>query len=115
MKIRLQKNQYIKNCSTDKAYAIDFSKYGDKSMVFLPKSKTEFKEIEIIKDGSYWTTEYEIEFPDWCYVHMSDNQKMTIDFIIKQWTETEEDWEAECEHQQNKKLGINDDYQERAL
>ena len=115
MKIRLQSNQYIKNCSTDKAYAIDFSKYGDNSMVFLPKSKTKFEEVKIEKDGSYWTTEYNVEFPDWLFDKMNDSQKMTIDFILDQWTETEEEWEAECEHQQNEQLGINDDYQERAL
>ena len=97
MKIRLQSNQYIKNCSTEKSYAIDFSKYGDNSMVFLPKKLTEFKEIEIIKDGSYWTSEYEIQFPDWLYDKMNDSQKMSIDLIHKQWNETEEEWEAEWE------------------
>tara|TARA_R110000744_G_scaffold304072_2_gene412655 strand:- start:1703 stop:1972 length:270 start_codon:yes stop_codon:yes gene_type:complete len=87
MKIRLQSNQYIKNCSTDKSYAIDFSKYGEPSMVFLSKKLTKFEEVKIEKEGKYWTSEYEIEFPDWLFNKMNDSQKMTIDLILKQWTD----------------------------
>ena len=87
MIIRLHSNQYINNCSTDKSYAIDFSKYGEPSMVFLPKKLTKFEEVKIEKDGSYWTTEYNVEFPDWLFNKMNNSQKMTIDLILKQWTD----------------------------
>ena len=101
MKIRLQSNQYIKNCSTDKSYAIDFSKYGNKSMVFLPKKLTKFKEIEIMRGGSYWTSEYEIQFPDWLFDKMNESQKMTIDLILEQW----KDDEVELIHKLEKERG----------
>ncbi len=87
MKIRLQKNQYIKNCSTDKSFAIDFSKYGEPSMIFLPKKITKLEEIEVTRKGKYWGTEYTIEFPDWLYGKMTDSQKSSISLMTKQWTD----------------------------
>jgi len=87
MKLKLQKQQYIKNASTDKAYAIDFSKYGEPSMIFLPKKLTTLTEDVVVKDGVYWTTNWNVEFPDWLYTKMTDNQKISIKLMLEQWEE----------------------------
>ena len=88
MNLRLNKSQRIKRCDTEKAYAIQFSKYGN-SMLFLSKKYTKIKENIIEKDGVYWSTEYHVEFPKWIYEYMDDNQKGTIKLIQNQWkTET---------------------------
>tara|TARA_B100001564_G_C20665219_1_gene683446 strand:+ start:3452 stop:3724 length:273 start_codon:yes stop_codon:yes gene_type:complete len=88
MKLRLNKSQRVARCDTDKAYAIKYSKYGD-SMLFLSKKYTKIKEDIIEKDGLYWATEYHVEFPQWIYEYMNDNQKSTIKLLQEQWkTET---------------------------
>ena len=84
MKIKLNKSQRVERCDTQKAYAIQYSRHGD-SMVFLSKKYTRIKEDIIEKDGLYWTTEYHVEFPQWMYEYMNDNQKQNIKLIQDQW------------------------------
>jgi len=84
MNLRLNKSQRIKRCDTEKAYAIQYSKYGN-SMLFLSKKYTTIKEDIIEKDGVYWSTEYHVEFPQWMFEYMDDNQKSTIKLIQDQW------------------------------
>jgi hypothetical protein len=84
MILKISKSQRIKRCDTQKAFAIQYSKYGD-SMLFLSKKYTKIKENIIEKDGVYWSTEYHVEFPKWIYEYMDDNQKSTIKLIQDQW------------------------------
>jgi|14BtaG_2_1085337.scaffolds.fasta_scaffold76029_3 hypothetical protein len=81
--LKLNKNQYVENCSTEKAYAIRFSKY-DSSMVFISKEHCEFIDITNIRDGKYWNTEYKVEFPLWLYDKFTEQQKDTIKMIVKE-------------------------------
>lgn len=131
MKIRIDHTQVIDACSTDKAYAIKFNR-NSHNMVFLSKRFTSLEtETRRSKDD---TMIYLMEFPDWLYGKMNDEQRLVIDLILDQWKDgaiksdglemvqriikkkrEEEEWEAECEHRQNEDLGINDDYKERAL
>jgi hypothetical protein len=84
IKIRLNKSQRVERCDTQKAFAIQYSRHGD-SMLFLSKKYTKIKEDIIEKDGVYWSTEYHVEFPQWMFEYMDDNQKGTIKLIQEQW------------------------------
>lgn len=81
--LKLNKNQYVENCSTEKAYAIRFSKY-DSSMVFISKEHCEFMEITNIRDGKYWNTEFKVIFPLWLYDKFTEQQKDSIKMILKE-------------------------------
>lgn len=83
MILTTNKSQYIKNCSTDKAYAIR-NQYAP-HMMFLPKSIVKIKEIDIQKDGQYWSTKYEFEIPEWLYYRLSKKDQETIDSIQEEW------------------------------
>jgi len=84
MILTTNKSQYIMNCSTDKSFAIRFSKYAN-HMMFLPKSMVKIKEIEIQKDGQYWSTKFEFEIPEWLYYRLSKKDQETIDSIQEEW------------------------------
>ena len=84
MKLRLNKSQRVERCDTQKAFSIQYSRNGD-SMLFLSKKYTKIKEDIIEKDGVYWTTEYHVEFPQWMFEYMDDNQKQNIKLIQDQW------------------------------
>lgn len=87
--LKLNKTQYVENCSTEKAYAIRFSKY-DSSMVFISKEHCEFMEITNIRDGKYWNTEFKVIFPLWLYDKFTEQQKDSIKMILKENREDEE-------------------------
>lgn len=81
--LKLNKTQYVENCSTEKAYAIRFSKY-DSSMIFISKEHCLFTEITKKRDGVYWNTEYKVEFPLWLYDKFTEQQKDSIKMIVKE-------------------------------
>lgn len=92
--LKLNKNQYVKNCSTDKAYAIRFSKY-DSSMIFISKEHCLFTEITIKRDGVYWKTEYKVEFPLWLYDKFTEQQKYSIKMIVLENRDEEREQELD--------------------
>lgn len=87
--LKLNKTQYVENCSTEKAYAIRFSKY-DSSMVFISKEHCEFIDITNFRYGKYWNTEYKVEFPLWLYDKFTEQQKESIKMIVKENKEQDE-------------------------
>ena len=66
--LRADSNQYIKNCDTEKAYALTYSKYSS-NMLFLSKKHTEYKFEE--STNSHWFI-----FPNWLYEKLSDDDKL---------------------------------------
>tara|TARA_R110000744_G_scaffold218136_2_gene336872 strand:+ start:7114 stop:7386 length:273 start_codon:yes stop_codon:yes gene_type:complete len=84
MKFICDKSQYIKNCDTEKSFAIQYSKY-DNHMMFLPKSMVKIKEIVIEKYGQYWSTKFEFEIPEWLFYKLSEKDIETINLIQKEW------------------------------
>ena len=84
MKITLYKSQRVESCDTEKAFAIQFSKYGN-SMVFLSKKHCSISIYAINKDGVYWDTRFDVEIPDWLYNQMQWDKQQSIDLISKQW------------------------------
>lgn len=83
IKIRLDKSQYINNCSSDKSYAVKFSKYDD-SMVFISSKHSTLTEITNIRNGKYWSTEWGLEFPLWLYDKFTETQKKSVQMIIEE-------------------------------
>tara|TARA_R110000772_G_scaffold54052_1_gene123411 strand:- start:131 stop:433 length:303 start_codon:yes stop_codon:yes gene_type:complete len=83
IKLRLDKSQYIKNCSSDKSYAVKFSKYDD-GMVFISSKHSTLTEITNIREGKYWSTEWGLEFPLWLYDKFTDEQKSSVQLIIEE-------------------------------
>ena len=65
--LRADSNQYIKNCDTEKAYALTYSKYSS-NMLFLSKKHTEYKFEE--STDSHWFI-----FPNWLYEKLSYRDK----------------------------------------
>ena len=82
IKLKLNKTQYIKNCSTEKAHAIKFSKY-DNDMTFISKNHSTFEEV-IVKRGNDWSKHWVISFPLWLYDRFTDGQKSSINMILKE-------------------------------
>lgn len=89
IRLRLNKTQYIKNCSTDKSYAVKFSKYVD-GMVFISSKHSTLTEINNYRDGKCWSTEWGLDFPLWLYDKFTDAQKSSIQMIIKENEEEDE-------------------------
>ena len=84
MKIKIDKSQLITTMESDKAFAIKFSR-NSVDVLFLPKKFTNWKTIENRKDGFYWSTDYELEFPDWLFDKLTDPNKVIIKLIQDQW------------------------------
>lgn len=84
MKIKIDKSQLITTMESDKAFAIKFSR-NSVDVLFLPKKFTKWKTIENRKDGFYWSTDYELEFPDWLFEKLTDPNKVIIKLIQDQW------------------------------
>lgn len=84
MKIKIDKSQLITTMESDKAFAIKFSR-NSVDVLFLPKKFTKWKTIENRKDGFYWSTDYELEFPDWLFDKLTDPNKVIIKLIQDQW------------------------------
>lgn len=84
MKIKIDKSQLITTMESDKAFAIKFSR-NSVDVLFLPKKFTKVKTIENRKDGFYWSTDYELEFPDWLFEKLTDPNKVIIKLIQDQW------------------------------
>lgn len=84
MKIKIDKSQLITTMESDKAFAIKFSR-NSVDVLFLPKKFTNWKTIENRKDGFYWSTDYELEFPDWLFEKLTDPNKVIIKLIQDQW------------------------------
>jgi len=84
MKIKIYKSQSITQLESEKALAIKFSR-NSVDVLFLPKKYTKLKIIENKKDGFYWSTDYELEFPDWLFKKMSIPNKQIIELIQDQW------------------------------
>ena len=83
MKIKIDKSQLITTMESDKAFAIKFSR-NSVDVLFLPKKFTNWKTIENRKDGFYWSTDYELEFPDWLFEKLTDPNKVIIKLIQDQ-------------------------------
>lgn len=83
IKLRLDKSQYIKNCSTEKSYAVKFSKYDD-GMTFISSKHSTLTEINNYRDGKCWSTEWGLDFPLWLYDKFTDKQKISIQMIIEE-------------------------------
>jgi len=77
--IRCDKYQYIKNCSTEKAYAIKYS--SSANIFFLSKKyvKLTKEESEETKNWFY----YWFEIPEWLYNKMSKEAKQDIESFDK--------------------------------
>jgi len=84
MKIKIDKSQLITTMESDKAFALKFSR-NSVDVLFLPKKFTKWKTIENRKDGFYWSTDYELEFPDWLFEKLTDPNKVIIKLIQDQW------------------------------
>ena len=84
MKIKIYKTQVITPMESEKALAIKFSR-NSVDVLFLPKKYTKLKTIENKKDGFYWSTDYELEFPEWLFKKMSSTSKGIITLIQDQW------------------------------
>tara|TARA_R100000935_G_scaffold57661_1_gene92129 strand:- start:231 stop:503 length:273 start_codon:yes stop_codon:yes gene_type:complete len=84
MKIKIDKSQLITTMESDKAFALKFSR-NSVDVLFLPKKLTKVKTIENRKDGFYWSTDYELEFPDWLFEKLTDPNKVIIKLIQDQW------------------------------
>jgi len=84
MKIKIDKSQLITTMESDKAFALKFSR-NSVDVLFLPKKFTKWKTIENRKDGFYWSTDYELEFPDWLFDKLTDPNKVIIKLIQDQW------------------------------
>lgn len=83
MVIRLDKSQHIESCDTVKSYAVKFSSNAV-DMVFLPKSITSHKKVDIVRQGKIWSTHTLLEFPHWLYLKMSSENQNVIDMIISE-------------------------------
>tara|TARA_R110001599_G_scaffold347011_1_gene572898 strand:+ start:28720 stop:29019 length:300 start_codon:yes stop_codon:yes gene_type:complete len=83
IKLRLDKTQYIKNCSTDKSYAVRFSNY-DNEMTFISVKHSTLTEITNFRAGEYWNTEWGLEFPLWLYDKFTDEQQASVQMIISE-------------------------------
>tara|TARA_R100000781_G_scaffold110081_1_gene75317 strand:+ start:11573 stop:11917 length:345 start_codon:yes stop_codon:yes gene_type:complete len=79
--IRCDRTQYLKRCNTDKAYAVQYSKYGNGNIMFLSKKYVKL-EAEPCEDDST-TIYYWFEIPDWLYEKMSDENKQDISLFDK--------------------------------
>ncbi len=84
MKIKIDYRQRIKNCDTEKAYAVQYSKFGN-NMLFLSKKHTTITEDFCITDTEVKFRHYIVEFPDWMFRQMQWQQKQTIKLIQEQW------------------------------
>lgn len=95
MKLRLDKNQYVKDLNTDKAFAIQFSRGGNNNMLFLSKKFAKLREVTIYDSNSvYKNTEYNIELPEWLYEKMNGNQQVIIDLLKDQWIDENKVYEG---------------------
>lgn len=86
MILNVKKYQYIKNCDTEKAYAVKYSKYSN-IMVFLSKKFTEIKYTELKDKGETIQRYYTFEFPDWMFSRMDENQREELLDIQKEFDE----------------------------
>ena len=71
--LRVDKSQYIKNCNTEKAYAIKYTRTAN-DMLFLSKKYTEYKFEE--STNIHWFT-----FPKWLHEKMSDKSKSIVKYF----------------------------------
>lgn len=88
IKLKLNKNQYVRNCSTENAYAIRFSKY-DNEMSFISKKHSSLIECDEFKDGEWCNTFYRMKIPYWLFDKLSDGQQESINTIIQENNEEE--------------------------
>tara|TARA_R110002012_G_C11676454_1_gene613810 strand:- start:10483 stop:10827 length:345 start_codon:yes stop_codon:yes gene_type:complete len=79
--IRCDRTQYVKRCNTEKAYAVQYSKYGNKNIMFLSKKYVKLEEEPCEHDST--TIYYWFEIPDWLYEKMSDENKEDIALFDK--------------------------------
>jgi len=131
MKVRLRsKRGLVHNCETPKAWAVK----SGKDMVFVPKSKSVLTPVESSKYINCDKEEYlyydlvvsnnflqgkddliETLTDIYHFNKMYNDNVSDIPYTVKEDIEQELiRWEAEQEHRQNERLGINDDYIERA-
>ena len=82
IKLKLNKTQYIKNCSTEKAHAVKFSKY-DNEMIFISKNHSTFEEVTVKRLDNF-SKHWVISFPLWLYDRLTDGQKDSIKMILKE-------------------------------
>tara|TARA_R110002110_G_scaffold6152_6_gene30980 strand:+ start:451 stop:789 length:339 start_codon:yes stop_codon:yes gene_type:complete len=71
--LRVDKSQYIKNCNTEKAYAIKYTRTAN-DMLFLSKKYTKYKFEE--STNIHWFT-----FPKWLHEKMSDKSKSIVKYF----------------------------------
>ena len=76
--IRCNGSQYIKRLDTEKAYAVQYSKYGNRNIMFLSKKHVKFTAERCEDDDMMY---YWFEIPDWLCDRMSDADK-TIDSVV---------------------------------
>jgi len=71
--IRCDKSQYLKKLDTEKAYAVQYSRFGDGNIMFLSKKFVKMKEETEDDIPYFW-----FEIPDWQYEIMNDVNKQDI-------------------------------------
>ena len=96
MILNVKKYQYIKNCDTEKAYAVKYSKYSN-TMVFLSKKFTVRKFTEVKDNGEIMQRYFTFEFPDWMFSRMDENQREELLAIQKEWDEWNEKYKPSWE------------------
>jgi len=78
--IRCNRVQYLKRLDTEKAYAIQYSRFGNGNIMFLSKKHVKFSAE---KDEDTEILYYWFEIPDWLYNKLSDDDKEDIELFDK--------------------------------
>lgn len=86
--LKLNKNQYVRNCSTENAYAIRFSKYSNE-MSFISKKHSSLIEVDDFIDGEYFGSHYQMIIPYWLFDRLTEGQQESINSIIQENNEEE--------------------------
>lgn len=76
--IRCNGSQYIKRLDTEKAYAVQYSKYGNRNIMFLSKKHVKFTAERCEDDDMMY---YWFEIPDWLCDRMSDADKLDLELF----------------------------------
>lgn len=81
--IRCDRTQYLKSCDTEKAFAIQYSRFGNGNVMFLSKKFVKMEE----EKGEDNATYYWFWIPDWLCEKLSDDDKLDLELFDKDATQ----------------------------
>ena len=90
--IQCDRSQYLKRLDTEKAYAIQYSKYGERDVIFLSKKYVKMEAEPCEEDPT--TIYYWFELPDWLYDKIKEKHNVSISLFEEEATQRVVDHDA---------------------